>query len=48
VAITRAEKRLFWVTRARLAKPEAPLQVADLKAMEAAPLALEIQDQTLL
>jgi exodeoxyribonuclease-5 len=48
VAITRAEKRLFWVTRARLSKPEAPLQVADLKAMEAAPLALEIQDQTLL
>jgi exodeoxyribonuclease-5 len=48
VAITRAEKRLIWVTRARLSKPEGPLQVADLKAAAAAPLALEIQDQTLL
>ena len=30
VAITRAEKRLFWVTRYRLAKPDAPLSVEDL------------------
>jgi exodeoxyribonuclease-5 len=44
VAITRAEKRLFWVTRARLAKPENALSVADLKAIEAAPLSLQIQD----
>lgn len=44
VAITRAEKRLFWVTRARLAKPENPLNVSDLKALEAAPLTLQMQD----
>ena len=43
VAITRAEKRLFWVTRARLAKPENPLTVRDLKAIEAGPLTLEMQ-----
>ncbi|MCB2136833.1 MAG: ATP-binding domain-containing protein, partial [Rhodobacteraceae bacterium] len=30
VAITRAEKRLFWVVRNRLARPEAPLTTADL------------------
>ena len=30
VGITRAEKRLFWVTRYRLAKPDAPLSVEDL------------------
>ena len=32
VAITRAEKRLFWVTQSRLAKPSGPLMVADLEA----------------
>ncbi|WP_114964361.1 ATP-dependent DNA helicase [Alkalilacustris brevis] len=32
VAITRAEKRLFWVTRYRLARPQGPLSVADLKS----------------
>ena len=32
VAITRAEKRLFWVVRNRLARPAAPLSVADLQA----------------
>ena len=31
VAITRAEKRLFWVTRARLGLPTAPLSVDDLR-----------------
>jgi exodeoxyribonuclease-5 len=31
VAITRAEKRLFWVVRNRLGRPEAPLSVADLQ-----------------
>ena len=31
VAITRAEKRLFWVVRARLARPLGPLVVEDLK-----------------
>ena len=30
VAITRAEERLLWVTRYALARPEAPLTVADL------------------
>ncbi len=32
VAITRAEKRLLWVTRYRLAKPTYPLTLEDLKA----------------
>ena len=32
VAITRAEKRLFWVTRNRLALPRTPLSVDDLRA----------------
>lgn len=36
VAITRAEKRLFWVTRYRLARPQAPLSVADLRKGPAA------------
>lgn len=31
VAITRAEKRLYWVVRNRLARPSAPLSVADLQ-----------------
>ncbi|MDV7270737.1 AAA family ATPase [Thioclava sp. A2] len=30
VAITRAEKRLLWVTRNRLARPSAPLSIEDL------------------
>jgi exodeoxyribonuclease-5 len=30
VAITRAEHRLLWVTRARLARPSAPLSIDDL------------------
>ncbi|WP_417271411.1 ATP-dependent DNA helicase [Celeribacter sp.] len=44
VAITRAEKRLFWVTRARLAKPSDPLDVSDLTQQQAAGFALEMQD----
>jgi exodeoxyribonuclease-5 len=32
VAVTRAEERLVWVTRYRLARPTAPLSVADLDA----------------
>lgn len=39
VAITRAEERLFWVTRYRLAKPDAPLRVDDLRS---APAPLEL------
>jgi len=31
VAITRAQNRLFWVTRNRLARPSAPLSVTDLQ-----------------
>ena len=44
VAITRAETRLFWVVRNRLAKPTEPLSVADLDA-PAAPLTLEGEPQ---
>lgn len=40
VAITRAEERLLWVTKNRLARPSGPLSVADLKGERAA-LALE-------
>lgn len=43
VAITRAETRLLWVTRARLAKPSGPLDVTDLKKLAPAPMALEMQ-----
>lgn len=39
VAITRAEERLYWVTRYMLGKPEAPLTTRDL---EAAPAPLEL------
>lgn len=39
VAITRAEKRLMWVVRNRLARPQQGLTVADLK-VAAAPLTL--------
>jgi len=44
VAITRAEERLVWVTRNRLARPTAPLTVADLKGVSA-PLALEAEEE---
>ncbi len=40
VAITRAEKRLFWVTRNMLARPTKPLTVDDLEVTPA-PLKLE-------
>jgi exodeoxyribonuclease-5 len=39
VAITRAENRLFWVVRNRLARPSSPLRVDDL-AVAPAPLTL--------
>ena len=39
VAITRAQHRLFWVVRNRLARPSEPLSVEDLRR-EPAPLAL--------
>ena len=42
VAITRAEKRLFWVVRARLARPLGPLVVDDLKPASV-PLTLRAQ-----
>ena len=43
VAITRAQTRLFWVVRNRLARPLGPLTVDDLRR-EPAPLALEVTD----
>ena len=46
VAITRAQERLIWVVRNRLAKPSGPLQVEDLKAVPAAALTLEAQEDT--
>jgi exodeoxyribonuclease V len=45
VAITRAEKRLFWVVRNRLSKPSGPLRVDDLRAVPAAALVLETQGE---
>jgi exodeoxyribonuclease-5 len=44
VAITRAETRLIWVVRNRLAKPSAPLGVEDLMAAPVAPLQLTAQE----
>lgn len=47
VAITRAERRLMWVVRNRLARPQAPLGIEDLRrgpaplALDAAPLSAE-------
>lgn len=43
VAITRAQERLYWVTRNRLARPSGPLVVDDLRVAPA-PLALEGED----
>ncbi|WP_095587278.1 ATP-dependent DNA helicase [Actibacterium ureilyticum] len=43
VAITRAQNRLLWVVRNRLARPSGPLSAEDLKAV-AAPLTLQAQD----
>ncbi|MDG1424310.1 MAG: ATP-binding domain-containing protein, partial [Paracoccaceae bacterium] len=42
VAITRAQNRLVWVVRNRLSKPTHPLGIDDLRTLEAAPLALQI------
>jgi exodeoxyribonuclease V len=39
VAITRAQTRLYWVVRNRLARPSGPLSIDDLKR-EPAPLTL--------
>lgn len=41
VAITRAQERLIWVVRNRLAKPTGPLVVDDLRSTPAAPLTLD-------
>ncbi|CAM3215294.1 ATP-dependent RecD-like DNA helicase [Paracoccus nototheniae] len=43
VAITRAQERLYWVTKARLARPAGPLTTDDLIA-PVAPLALDIEE----
>jgi exodeoxyribonuclease-5 len=43
VAITRAETRLLWVTRYRLARPQWPLSVDDLRRGPA-PLALQAEE----
>ena len=45
VAITRAEERLHWVTRYRLARPSEPLTTADLAA-PAAPLTLTAEESS--
>ncbi|CUH75919.1 Dtr system oriT relaxase [Tritonibacter multivorans] len=48
VAITRAESRLIWVVRNRLAKPTLGLPVDDLRAAAAPTLTLETQEADLL
>lgn len=45
VAITRAQNRLVWVVRNRLAKPTGGLRVDDLRALPAAPLSLAEPDE---
>ncbi len=45
VAITRAEERLVWVTRYRMAKPRAPLGIEDLRLAAPAPLELEAETE---
>lgn len=45
VAITRAQDRLIWVVRNRLAKPTGGLRVDDLRAAPAAPLSLAEPDE---
>ncbi|MDO5529659.1 MAG: AAA family ATPase [Paracoccus sp. (in: a-proteobacteria)] len=44
VAITRAQERLFWVVRPRLARPSAPLDTDDLAVPAAAALKLEAEE----
>ena len=45
VAITRAQERLIWVVRNRLAKPTGPLPVDDLRQVAAPTLTLEAQGE---
>lgn len=45
VAITRAENRLLWITRNRLARPTGVLDTSDLSSVAPAPLALEVESQ---
>ncbi|MGD9294056.1 MAG: AAA family ATPase [Roseobacter sp.] len=45
VAITRAQERLIWVVRNRLAKPTGGLRVDDLRALPAAPLSLTVPEE---
>lgn len=45
VAITRAQERLIWVVRNRLAKPSEPLRVDDLRAAQPATLKLEAEGE---
>ena len=44
VAITRAQDRLIWVVRNRLAKPTGPLAIDDLRSTPAAVLTLDATD----
>jgi exodeoxyribonuclease-5 len=44
VAITRAEHRLYWVTRYRLARPQAPLSTDDLRLTRAPALDLATEE----
>lgn len=46
VAITRAEQRLFWVTKYMMSKPTESLSTDDLKSVAKADLALESQPPT--
>jgi len=46
VAITRAQERLIWVVRNRLAKPSQPLHTDDLRAAPVAPLSLTREEAT--
>ena len=43
VAITRAEERLYWVTRAMLARPQTALSTEDLRSLTAPVLSLNAQ-----
>ena len=44
VAITRAENRLLWITRNRLARPTGTLDTSDLSTVAPAPLTLKAED----
>lgn len=48
VAITRTEEKLYWVTRAALAKPTSDLSIRDLTKIQSSPLSLEPEKDTLL